>query len=118
MLLAEGGEEWEVEKVRGGDADARAFGEEGRREGGGEANLGEGGGGEEVDVVAVVAEVVEGFIGVFDCEFGAGGRVEEVGIDCFVKMGPVGMGLVGREDKELGDARAGWKIGGGERGEA
>lgn len=35
--------------------------------------LGEGAVGEEAGVVAVVAQVVEGFVGVFDGDFGGGG---------------------------------------------
>ena len=70
-------EEWEGEEFGGWDADAGAFEVEVRGYGGGEGNLGEGVVGEEAGVVTVVAEVVEGFVGVFDCDFDAGGVGEE-----------------------------------------
>lgn len=62
-----------------GDADAGAFAEEGSGEGGGEVDLGEGVVAREAGVVAVVAQVVEGFGGVFDGDFADLGLREEVG---------------------------------------
>ena len=82
--------------------------------GGFQGEGGEGWVGEEVGVVAVVAEVVEGFVGVFDGYFGAGWGVEEVRVDCVVEVGAVGVGLVGWKDEELGDAGAEGEVGEGE----
>lgn len=73
VFAAEGVEEGEVEQVRCGDADADALGGEFWVDGGGEGDLGEGAVGGEAGVVAVVAEVVEGLVGVFDGDFSAGG---------------------------------------------
>lgn len=81
-----------------GDADAGFFLEEGGGEGGGEGDLRECAVGEEGGVVAVVAEVVEGFAGVFDGQFDAAGGAEDVGVDCVVEVRAVGVGLVGGED--------------------
>ncbi|KAL8817437.1 MAG: hypothetical protein Q9223_003722, partial [Gallowayella weberi] len=114
VFHAQGGEQGEVEELVRWDADAWFFAEEGGGEGGGEVDLGEGAVGEEVGVVAVIAEVVEGFVWVFDGEFDDGGGVEEVIVDCFVEVRAVGVGLVGREDEELGYAGAGRDVGEGE----
>ena len=51
-------------------------------------------GAEEVGVVAVVAEVVEGFARVFDGDFGADGVGEEGAEHGVVEVGTVGMGLM------------------------
>ena len=89
-------------------------------EGGVEGYLGEGAVGEEAGVIAVVAEVIEGFVGVFDGYFGAGGGGEEGCDHVVVEVGAVAVGVVGGEDEELGDAGAVgkgvWGDGGG-RGE-
>lgn len=61
----------------------------------------------EAGVIAVIAKVVEGFVGIFDCDLGGGGVGKEKSNDSVVKMGAVGMGLVGWEDQELGDAVTG-----------
>ena len=97
-------EEGEGEEFGGGDAGAGAFEGEGWGEGGGEGDLGEGVVGEEAGVVAVVAEVVEGFVGVFDGDFDAGGVGEEDFDHGVVEVGAVAVGVVGGEDEELGDA--------------
>lgn len=107
VFAAEGFEEGEVEQVRCRDADADAFGGEFGVDGGGEGDLGESAVGGEAGVVAVVAEVVEGFVGVFDGDFGAGGGCEEEVGHAVVEVGAVRVGLVGWEDEELGDAGAG-----------
>ena len=77
VFAADAVEEGEGEEFGCGDAGAGAFLGEVGGEGGGEGELGEGVVGEEAGVVAVVAEVVEGFVGVFDCDFYAGGVGEE-----------------------------------------
>ena len=99
-------EEGEVEEFRCWNAGAGAFLGEVRGEGGVEGDLGEGAVGEEAGVVAVVAEVVEGFVGVFDGYFEAGGGGEK-GVDHgVVEVGAVAVGVVGGEDEELRDAGA------------
>ena len=77
VFAADAVEEGEGEEFGCGDAGAGAFLREVGGQGGGEGDLGEGVVGEEAGVVAVVAEVVEGFVGVFDCDFYAGGVGEE-----------------------------------------
>ena len=116
--MAEAFEEGEVEEEGGGDADAPFFLEQGRGGGGGggEADLGEGAVGCEAGEVAVVAEVVEGFVGVFDGDFGASGGGEEGACYSLVEVCAVGVALVGREDQELGYAGAGGEGGEGEGG--
>lgn len=69
---------------------------------------------EEALVVAVVAEVVEGFVGVFDCYFGDVGVGEECLDHGVVEVGAVAVGVVGGEDEELRDAGSGWEGGGGD----
>ena len=104
VLLADCFEKGEVKEFGGGDADAGAllgeFGVEICFEG----DAGEGIVGEEAGVVAVIAEVVEGFVGVFDCDFYAGGVGEEGFYHGIVEVGAVAVGVVGGEDEELGDA--------------
>lgn len=76
---------------------------------------GEGGeGAAEAEEVVDVAEDVEGFVWVFDCDFGGCGDREGVGEHRVVEVGAVGAGLVGGRDEELGDALAGGEGGGGE----
>lgn len=116
VFAAEGVEEGEVEEFACWDADADALGCEFWVEGCGEGDLGEGTVGGEASVVAVVAEVVESFVGVFDGDFGTVGGGEEVGCHDGVEVGAVGMGLVGGEDEELGDAGAGGEGCGGDGG--
>lgn len=64
---------------------------------------------QEVPVIAVVSQVVEGFVGIFDGDLRTCGR----GSECFdhgvVKMCAVSMGMVGRENEELGYSSAGGK---------
>lgn len=62
-------EEREVEELGCGDTDAGAFLEEGGGKGFCEVDLGEGAVLGEAGVVTVIAQVVEGFVGVFDCDF-------------------------------------------------
>ena len=104
VFLADGFEEGEVEEFGGGDADTGAFLGEFGVEVCFEGDLGEGVVGEEAGVVAVVAEVIEGFVGVFDCDFYAGGVGEEGFYHGVVEVGAVAVGVVGGEDEELGDA--------------
>lgn len=70
----------------------------------------------EAGVVTVVTQVVEGFVGVFDCDFGYLRGGEEGADEGVVEVGAVGVRLVGGKDEELGDAGAGRKSGKGERG--
>ncbi len=76
--------------------------------------MGEGVVGAEAGVVAVVTEVVEGFIGVLDGDFGAGWIGEEQRAHGVVEVGAVAEGMVGWEDEELGDALAAGQGGGRE----
>ena len=104
VFLSYGFEKGEIEEFGGGDAHAgallREFGVEVCFEG----DLGEGAVSEEARIVAVVAEVVEGFVGVFHCDFYAGGVGEEGFYHGVVKVGAVAVGVVRGEDEELGDA--------------
>ena len=104
IFLADGVEEGEVEEFGRGDADAGAFLGKVGGEGGVEVDLGEGTVGEEAGVVAVVAEVVEGFVRVFDGDFEAGGVGEEGAYHCVVEVGAVAVRVVGGEDEDLRDA--------------
>lgn len=116
--------EGQVEEVGGGDANAAFAGEElgvdvwwgGRRRRRGEADLAEGAVAGEARVVAVVAQVVKGFVGVLDRDFAHGGRGEEGAGEGVVEVRAVRVGLVRGEDEELGDARAGGEGGGGGEG--
>jgi len=63
-------------------------------------------------VVAVVAQVVESLVGVFDCDFGACWGGEEGLGHGGVEVGAVAVVLMGGEDEELRDAGAVWKGGG------
>ena len=106
VFTADRVEEGEGEEFGCWDAGAGAFLGECGGEGGGEGDLGEGAVGEEAGVVAVVAEVVEGFVGVFDGYFETGGGGEE-GVDHgVVEVGAMAVGVVGGEDEELRDAGA------------
>ena len=104
IFLADGVAEGVVEEFGCGDADAGAFLGDVGGEGGVEVDLGEGTVGEEAGVVAVVAEVVEGFVRVFDGDFEAGGVGEEGAYHCIVEVGAVAVRVVGGEDEELRDA--------------
>lgn len=106
IFAADRVEEGDIEEFRCGDASAGAFLGESVGEGGIEGYLGEGIVGEEARVIAVVAEIVEGFVGVFDGYFGAGGGGEEGAYHGVVEVGAVAVGVVGGEDEELGDAGA------------
>ena len=96
-----------VQDLGGRDADAALPGREFGVQVSGEGDLGQGAVGEQVGVVAVIAQVVEGFAGVFDGDFEAGGGGEEGFGHGGVETGAVGVVLVGREDEELGDACSG-----------
>ena len=106
VFLTQGFEEWHVEEFVGGYAHADALGGEFRVEVCGERDLVEGVVGEEAGVVAVVAEVVEGFVGVLDGDFGAGWGGEEGFGYGGVEVGAVAVALVGGEDEELRDSGA------------
>ena len=98
VFPAEGFQQREVEEFGSRDADADAFGGRFGVEGCLELYLAEGAVLEEARVVAVIAQVVEGFVGVFDGDFGAGGVGEEGRCHGVVEVGAVGVRLVGRED--------------------
>ena len=70
----------------------------------------------EARVVAEVAQVVEGCVGVFDGYFDAGRVLQEGGCGGVVEVCAVAGALVGGEDEELGDARAVGERGDGEGG--
>ena len=112
--VAEGGEGREGEELGGWDEAAAWIFRWGKGRGGVDGYAGEGVGGGEAGVVAVVAEVIEGFVGVFDGDFGAGWVGEKEGCHRVVEVGAVAEGLVGWEDEELGDPFAAGERGGGE----
>lgn len=94
-------EQSDVEQVGGGH-DARLGG--GRR--GVEGDLGKGVVGAEAAVVAVIAQVVKGFVGVLDRDFGHGAVGEEGPRDRVEQMAAVRVVLMGREYDKLRDAGA------------
>ena len=106
-LLARGNGHEEI----GGDVGGR--GEEGGGGGDGSCDA-QGGevrvGAAETEQVAEIAEVVEGFVGIFDGEFAHVWGVGEVGVHCVVQLLPVPRGLEGREDEELGEAFAAGEV--------
>ena len=65
-------------------------------------------GGAEADEVVDVSEVVEAFVGVFDCEFGHGWIDGCAGEHRCVEIGAMGGALEWRQDNELRYALAGW----------
>ena len=107
VLLAERVEEGHVEELGGRDADADFPGREFGVDVGLQGDEGEGAVFEEVGVVAVVAEVVEGFVGIFDGDFGAGGGGAEGFDHCVVEVGAVSVRVVRGEDEELRYSGAG-----------
>ena len=101
VLEAQRAEEGFVKEFCARDPDADALGGGLGVEVCAEFDLGEGAVREEAGVVAVIAQVVEGFVRVFNGDFRAGGvREEDMNHGC-VEVGAVGVGLVGREDEEL-----------------
>lgn len=69
--------------------------------------------GEKAGVVNVVAEVVEGLVGIFDGDLGDGGGGQENAGDGFVKMSPMRVFLMGGKNEELRYAGARWERGRG-----
>lgn len=61
-------------------------------------------------VVVMVAEGVEGFVGVFDGELVDRGIANAGAVDGAVEMGAVAGVLVRRDDEELSDAKAGREL--------
>lgn len=114
VLLTEGGEERETEEFGGGNADADTFCRQFRIESCEEGDLGKGAVGKKASIVAVVPEVIEGFVGIFDGDFGAGGRGKEGCCHGIEEVGAVGVVLVGGDDQELGDAGSGGECRGGD----
>ena len=114
VLQTQRAEQGLVEELGAGDPHADALGGRFGVEVRAQRDLGEGSVRAQARVVAVVAQVVEGFIGVLDRDLGAG-RVGEEGADHGgVEVRAVRVGLVRRQDEELRNAGAAWEGGDGE----
>jgi hypothetical protein len=61
-------------------------------------------------VIGRVAEDVEGFVRVFDCQLDYRWVVEACFVDCVVEVDAVSGALVRRDDQELGDAQPRWEF--------
>lgn len=107
VLVAEGVEEGDIEEFGSGHETVFLRAGRGRGDGGGEFDLGEGAVVAETGVVAVVAQVVKGFVWVFDGDFEDVGVAQKGAGHGVVEVGAVGVMLVGFEDEELGYSCAG-----------